>query len=392
MTNPDFFPPKGYYRADDAYRHWMEVRFSHRQLTNEEIDNAREQFISWMEHNQPSVNIYTEDQSLHDVPATAWDRKFFPDLLVHHKSIPFIGGGPFERYTGAILIVHRVELDSWATSSLREELFAELNQEKIDLPRAREIAAKAGISSLEWRAPIAIWDFALAKRNHHTELAGRLVAEIYTAFWKEELGLAELSLVEDKLFNQPGVVPSPRLSREYLAGCALGRIGEQGYSFAFEQLAKWNIGDYSKVGDSYRYYFVPEHGIGSLESQGRGLCAPPDVLEAWYSKQHSPQPEPMLQNSTAEIVVQKKKSKPKSKSFKDERVVKFFEDRVPEYLPDDYPPTEDKDKAAAEKLFPDIGRKQVRRCRAIAYSNQRVGNWIHPGPNNKTVGQLALSK
>ena len=445
MTTHELFPPKGYYRADEAYRHWMNIRFDHRQLLPEEIDQTREQFVSWMESHRLLVNIYTKDGTAHEVPVSAWERKWFPDMLVLHKSIPYAKGSPFEGYAGAILIVHSGELDHWATSELKDELFDELRYGRMELPRARIVAAKAGIESLEgnpdpagynpmaepywslpmtiawiatrapgqvrerwdkylekcfffrherwrlgfdgeiytgwkcdnrelasinlffgeeefsvaksvlfralklgeiaatglreqgtgrepipgyewqdlscptlrgkevfrpaagtsgymgvtvardavlahWPAPIAIWDFALGKCSDDTDCAGRLSTEIYAAFWKGELGVSELSFAEGKLFNQPGVDTLNGLSREYLAGAAIGgsKLNELGYSVVIEQLAKWNIADYAKVDGSYRHYFVPDRGIGSLGSQGRGLCAPPDVLEAWFRKHQSP--------------------------------------------------------------------------------------------------------
>ena len=440
MSKPELFPPKGYFRADEAYRRWMEIRFDHRQLKYEEQDQSREQFISWLEHHRLIVNIYTEDGTAHDVPDSAWDRKFFPDLLVLHKTIPMINGSPFDRYAGAILIVLRSEVERSATSDLKDELFEELKYGRMELQRARMVAAKAGIASLEgnpekslydpmvepywslpmavswiasrtsdevrehwnkylencfyfhhtpwrigpggeihkgwlcenrglasinlffgtdkfvkakaalflslkqgdiaatglteqgtgrklipnhewqdltcptingkdvfrpspgvagyvevtvardavvarWPAPIAIWDFALLKRNYDTDLAARLVIEIYAAFWKGELGIPELSLVQSKIFGS-GADVFEGLPREYLAQAALGgkRFGELGPDRAFVELAQWNYSDYGKVDEGYRYYFIPETGIKSMESQGRGLCGSPDMLETWFAK------------------------------------------------------------------------------------------------------------
>ena len=473
MTGPEIFPPSGYYRLDEAYNLWFEKLFPHWKPSDKEIDKTREQCVNWLESHRDAVKIFTKDGRIFEVPASAWDRKWFPDMLVLHKSIPFSRSSPFAEYTGAILIVQRSEFDDWVELTrhydvvekpidlVRERRWgvlpvlawiatrdmgiaasaatpgATIRGESIRLSIRKATANKEGITfnwpcddlddawrlhlaeemtkgtihciadkvsqskfggisetvsgvifpqqgapaaalthvvdddngtptlvpsqkvfANSWRAwnnplferdlvlglwpapvvPIAIWDFAFKKGNNDKDLAGRLVAEIFAAFWKGELGVSELSLAESRPFNQPGVDTLNGLSREYLAGCALGKIGEQGYSPAFEQLRRWNIADYAKVDAAYRYYFVPEEGIGSLGSQGRGLCAPLDVLEAWLNKQSPSLSETVIgiEREFSPEVELKNLERPT-----DGDIANFFLETISKWSNDERPPNKD---------------------------------------------------
>lgn len=127
---------------------------------------------------------------------------------------------------------------------------------------------------------MAIWDFAFSKFPSDKAAGERLVANVYSAFWKGEFAPDGLTLLQDQS-EKPGPEAFNCMTRAGLAEVALGQdeFAALGEAAALKNLALWNISDYRKIRDGYRYYFCPDDDAGGHK---RGLCANAMELEDWY--------------------------------------------------------------------------------------------------------------
>jgi hypothetical protein len=127
----------------------------------------------------------------------------------------------------------------------------------------------------------AIWDFAAEKFPNLDSDFKRLITDVYSEFWKGNFAADGLLLAQDKVSSQPGPDEFGSLSRYDLALAALGesKVSELGREEACAYLSRWNLSDYRKIRDEYRYYFVREHEAAGHK---RGLCANRMELEDFY--------------------------------------------------------------------------------------------------------------
>ena len=85
-------------------------------------------------------------------------------------------------------------------------------------------------------------------------------------FWRGDFALGGLTLWQDEIHVQGGE-KFPNLTRADLAQAALGqeRFEELGPTRAYRAMLDWNVGDYEKVREELRYYFMDRTLM-------RGLC------------------------------------------------------------------------------------------------------------------------
>lgn len=198
---------------------------------------------------------------------------------------------------------------------------------------------------------VAIWDFAFSKFPSDKVARERLVANVYSAFWKGEFAPDGLTLLYDvKGQSDPGVVNG--LSRVELAKAALGEeeFVAKGVNVALETLALWNMSNYRNILDAravYRQFFCPEDGISGHK---RGLYATEDVLETWYGFYVEPKlkerPSPNVQSSA------ESDEKPHNQEYVEEHEIRdWFAGRVGDH-PKNLPfPNRDDDYKACVKHF-----------------------------------------